>query len=55
VDIRRVEPYFTAPVNRLRSLLDHLRRSYGTVEDYLVHTAGVEPGAITALRNDLLE
>lgn len=55
VDIPIVEPYFTAPAARLRALLDHLRRTYGTAEDYLVHTAGVEREVIAALREGLLE
>jgi protein-tyrosine phosphatase len=55
VDIPTVDPYFTAPPERLRALLDHLRRTYGTVEDYLVRTAGLEPGAIDRLRDELLE
>jgi protein-tyrosine phosphatase len=55
VDISTVEPYFTAPASRLRALLEHMRRTYGSAEDYLVHTAGVEPGVIDALRNALLE
>jgi len=55
VDIAAVAPYFTAPPSRLRALLDYLRRTYGTVEDYLVRTAGVEPDVIAALRDNLLE
>lgn len=55
VDIPTVAPYFTAPPERLRALLDHLRRTYGTVEDYLVRTAGVERGVIERLRDELLE
>ena len=55
VDVPTVEPYFTAPESRLRALLEYLRRTYGSAEDYLVHTAGVEPEVIEALRNDLLE
>jgi protein-tyrosine phosphatase len=55
VDIPTVEPYFTAPAARLRGLLDHLRRTYGSAEDYLVHTAGVDAQSIRALREQLLE
>ena len=55
VDIPTVEPYFTAPPGRLRALLDHLHRTYGTVEDYLVRTAGVEPDVIARLKDELLE
>jgi protein-tyrosine phosphatase len=55
VDIPTVAPYFTAPPERLRALLDHLHRTYGTVEDYLVRTAGLEPDVIARLRDELLE
>lgn len=55
VDIPTVEPYFTAPAARLRALLDHLHRTYGTAENYLVHTAGVEREVIVSLREGLLE
>ena len=55
VDIPTVEPYFTAPPGRLRALLDHLHRTYGTVEAYLVRTAGVEPDVISRLKDELLE
>jgi protein-tyrosine phosphatase len=55
VDIARVEPYFTAPPGRLRALLDHLRRTYGSAGEYLVHTAGLEPRVIAALKEELLE
>jgi protein-tyrosine phosphatase len=55
VDIPTVEPYFTAPPDRLRALLDHLQRTYGTVEDYLVRTAGVEPDVMSRLKDELLE
>ena len=55
VDIARVEPYFTAPERRIRSLLDYLRVHYGTAVDYLVKKAGVSEKAIELLRNDLIE
>jgi protein-tyrosine phosphatase len=55
VDIPTVEPYFTAPPDRLRALLDHLQRTYGTVEDYLVRTAGVKPDVMSRLKDELLE
>jgi protein-tyrosine phosphatase len=55
VDIRQVEPYFTAPESRLRRLLNHVDARYGSAVDYLVKKAGVSAKTIAGLKDDLLE
>jgi protein-tyrosine phosphatase len=55
VDIARVEPYFTAPESRIRALLTHIDRRYGSAVDYLVQKAGVSEETIARLKSELLE
>ena len=55
VEIAKVEPYFTAPESRLRSLLAYIRDRYGTAADYLSRRAGVDRKTIAGLRKALLE
>jgi protein-tyrosine phosphatase len=55
VDIAKVEPYFTAPESRLRSLLSYLRDRYGTAVHYLAARAGVDRRKLEELREALLE
>ena len=51
----RVRSYFTAPRDAIIALLDHIRGTYGTAQDYLVDKAGLPAGHIDRLRQALLE
>jgi protein tyrosine/serine phosphatase len=55
VDIAKVEPYFTAPESRIRALLNHVNRIYGSAVDYLVKKVGISEKTIALLRDTLLE
>lgn len=55
VDPEKVKPYFTAPRTCIEALLEHLRRRYGTAEQYLIDTAGMDPDVLDRLRSGLLE
>lgn len=55
VDMAKVEPYFTAPESRIRKLLEHVDKRYGSAVDYLVKRAGVSEKTIEFLKDDLLE
>jgi protein-tyrosine phosphatase len=55
VDIQKVEPYFTAPPNRLRHLMIHIREHYGSPEKYLLKKVGVTERVIQRLKEELLE
>lgn len=55
VDPEKVKPYFTAPLNCIEALLEHLRSRYGSAERYLIDTAGLDPAVLERLRSGLLE
>jgi protein-tyrosine phosphatase len=55
VDITKVEPYFTAPESRIRTLLRHIDDHYGSVVGYLRKKAGISEETIARLQDDLLE
>jgi protein-tyrosine phosphatase len=55
VDVARVEPYFTAPESRLRSLLAYIRGRYGSATEYLAARARVGPDTVRGLQAALLE
>jgi protein-tyrosine phosphatase len=55
VDPDQVAPYFTAPQKAMVAVVDHLRRTYGSAADYLIHKAGVDEKLIEKLKADLLE
>lgn len=54
VDPHEVAPYFTVTPGRMRTLLDHIRKTYGSAARYLTEKAGVDMGVIRRLRADLL-
>ena len=54
VDPKEVAPYFTVTPSRMKILLDHIRSTYGSVVNYLVDKAGVNPAVIAELKRDLL-
>jgi hypothetical protein len=53
VDAARVQPYFTAPIEGITALLDHLHNQYGSIEAY-IGAAGLGPEGLTGLRRELL-
>jgi protein-tyrosine phosphatase len=55
VDPEKVKPYFTAPRSCIEALLEHLRNKYGTAEQYLIDTAGLDPKVVERLRSGLLK
>jgi protein-tyrosine phosphatase len=54
VDPDRISAYFTAPQNAIISVLEHLKKAYGSASDYLVSKAGVDQKLLTRLKDDLL-
>jgi protein-tyrosine phosphatase len=55
VDPESISDYFNAPRDAMEATLEHLRSTYGSVEDYLLHHAGVNADLLNALKADLLE
>jgi len=55
VDPAKVAPYFTAPQSAILALLEHIRKTYGSAEDYLKNKAGIEEKVINRLKAELLE
>jgi protein-tyrosine phosphatase len=54
VDPDRISAYFTAPQNAIISVLEHLKKAYGSAANYLVSKAGVDEKLLTRLKDDLL-
>lgn len=55
VDTEKAAPYFTAPKEAMTAMFDHLRKTYGGIEGYLIEYAGLEHEILESLRNSLLE
>jgi protein-tyrosine phosphatase len=55
VDPKRLEPYFTAPLDGIKALLAHLRHEYGSAENYLVQKARLTRAELAQLRLDSLD
>lgn len=55
VDVRKVAPYFSAPVDRIRALIGYINATYGSTVGYLTKKAGVGEALIERLREELLE
>ena len=51
----RAAPYLQAPREPLVALLEHLKKTYGSIEDYLMKKAGLERTTLRSLRMGLLE
>ena len=51
----RAAPYLQAPREPLVALLEHLKKTYGAIEDYLIKKAGLERTTLRALQAGLLE
>ena len=54
VDPEKLAPYFTAPLEGIEAMLDHLRKKYGTAQDYLDSQAGVNSDTQKRLKDKLL-
>jgi protein-tyrosine phosphatase len=55
VDPRKLSPYFTAPLECIIGLLDHLHKTYGSPVDYLEAADGVNRETLSLLKEALLE
>jgi protein-tyrosine phosphatase len=55
VDPNQIAPYFTAPENAIKAVIQHIRQVYGSAADYLINRAGVDEKIIEQLKADLLE
>lgn len=51
----RAAPYLQAPIEPLTAMLDHLRKNYGTIENYLLTKAGLDRTTLMALKTTLLQ
>lgn len=52
---KKAAPYLQAPIEPLIAMFDHLKKNYGTIEDYLLTTAGLDRTTLTALQAGLLQ
>jgi protein-tyrosine phosphatase len=55
VDPEKFIPYFTAPKECIVALLNHIKKTYGSADDYLRKKAGVSKKNLARLRNELLQ
>jgi protein-tyrosine phosphatase len=55
IEPEQANPYLNAPVDPLAAVIEHLKNTYGTVEDYLLIKGGLEQKTLTALRELLLQ
>ncbi|MFW5901401.1 MAG: tyrosine-protein phosphatase [Thermodesulfobacteriota bacterium] len=55
IDPDLLDPYLTAPEEAITAAIDHLRLHYGSACAYLREKAGVYPGELDQLRENLLE
>ena len=55
VDPRKLSPYFTAPLECIIALLDHLHKTYVSPVDYLETAAGLNRETLSLLKEALLE
>lgn len=51
----RMTPYLQAPVEPIVAMLDHLKKTYGTIEDYLLTKAKLDRTTLMALQAGLLQ
>jgi len=55
VEPESISDYFNAPRDAMEATLEHIRSAYGSAEDYLINSAGVEKHLLDKLKDDLLE
>lgn len=51
----KAAPYLQAPIEPLIAMFVHLKKNYGTIEDYLLTKAGLDRTTLMALQAGLLE
>jgi protein-tyrosine phosphatase len=51
----RMAPYLQAPIEPLTAMFDHLKKNYGTIEDYLLTKAGLDRTTLMAFKVALLQ
>ncbi len=52
---KKVAPYLQAPIEPLIAMFDHLKKKYGTIEDYLLTKAGLDRTMLMALQAGLVQ
>lgn len=55
VEPEKAALYLQAPSELLVGMFDHLKKNYGTVEEYLIRKAGLQETTLIALREGLLQ
>ena len=55
IEPKMAVPYLQAPAEPLAAMLEYLKTSYGTVEDYLLKRAQMKRSTLSALRTILLQ
>ena len=48
-------PYLQAPIEPLTAMFDHLKKKYGTIENYLLTKAGLDKTTLMAFKTALLQ
>lgn len=51
----KIAPYLQAPAEPLIAMLEHLKKQYGTIEEYLLCKADLDRTTLTALQTRLLQ
>lgn len=55
IEAEKVEPYLQAPIEPLVAMLEHLKKKYTTIEDYLLTKASINRPTLRALQTGLLQ
>lgn len=55
IEPEQAAPYLQAPIEPLAAMLEHLKKQYGTVENYLLTKARLDETTFASLRTNLLE
>jgi len=55
IGYEKAAPYLQAPIEPLVAMLDHLKKSYGTIEDYLLTQAKLDKKTLRAIHSGLLQ
>lgn len=55
IGAEKAAPYLQAPMEPLIAMFDHLKKNYGTIEDYLLIKARLDRTTLRALRTGLLQ
>jgi protein-tyrosine phosphatase len=55
IDPEKVAPYFTAPRNAIVAFVEHIRKTYGSADNYLMNKASVSKNSLELLKRELLD